>query len=203
MEQYREKIRRIMISVNVIDGIYDSIAKKTGVKENLLTLLYALDDGAAHSQKEICEEWFIPKTTLNTIVRECVEKGYVTLDADWGRGAGEGGNLRDGITEGGNEEGGNRQDGITEGGNLRDGIMQDRDKRNGKRGYGKGREKEICLTEAGSAFARDILNRVYDLERHAMEKAMPGLSDGFVNELECFTACLKKEEALFGEGGDI
>lgn len=178
MEQYRAKIRRIMISVNVIDGIYDSIAKKTGVKENLLTLLYALDDGAAHSQKEICEEWFIPKTTLNTIVRECVEKGYVMLDAGWGRGAGEGGNRRDG-------------------------IMEDRDKRDGKRGYGKGREKEICLTEAGRAFARDILNRVYDLERHAMEKAMPGLSDGFVNELECFTACLKKEEALFGEGGDI
>ena len=76
MERYREKIRRIMICVNVIGGIYDSIAKKTGVKESVLTLLYALDDGAAHFQKEICEEWFIPKTTLNTVIREFVEKGY-------------------------------------------------------------------------------------------------------------------------------
>ena len=71
-----------MISVNVIDGIYEMIAKKIGIKENTLALLYALDDGKSHSQKEICEEWLIPRTTLNTIVKECVEAGYIFLDTD-------------------------------------------------------------------------------------------------------------------------
>lgn len=69
-----------MIAVNVIDGAYDMIAKKIGIKENTLALLYALDDGKSHSQKEISEEWLIPKTTLNTIVKECVKEGYLFLD---------------------------------------------------------------------------------------------------------------------------
>lgn len=70
-----------MISVNVIDGIYAIGAKKIGIKDNTLSLLYALDDGKPHSQKEICEHWLIPKTTINTIVKECVDAGYIVLDA--------------------------------------------------------------------------------------------------------------------------
>ena len=80
MKDYREEIRRIMVSVNVIDGIYAIGAKKIGIKDNSLSLLYALDDGKPHSQKEICEHWLIPKTTLNTIVKECVNAGYIVLD---------------------------------------------------------------------------------------------------------------------------
>ena len=80
MKDYREEIRRIMVSVNVIDGIYAMGAKKIGIKDNSLSLLYALDDGKPHSQKEICEHWLIPKTTLNTIVKECVNAGYNVLD---------------------------------------------------------------------------------------------------------------------------
>lgn len=81
MQQDRSRIRRIMIAVNRIDGIYDTAARRLGVKCNLLTFLYALDDGAPHTQKEICEQWFIPVTTVNTIAGECVKAGYITLDA--------------------------------------------------------------------------------------------------------------------------
>ena len=69
-----------MIGVNIIEGSYDEIARRLGIKENLLVLLYALDDGRAHSQVEISRNWMMPKTTLNTIVRECVEKGLVELE---------------------------------------------------------------------------------------------------------------------------
>ena len=46
-----------------------------------LSLLYALDDGQPHSQKQICEDWLIPKTTINTVVKACQEAGYVTLQS--------------------------------------------------------------------------------------------------------------------------
>lgn len=82
MKENREQIRRMMITVNVINGIYQKIAKRIGIKENALSLLYALDDGKAHSQKEICEEWQIPKTTLNTIVKECVKKHLIILETN-------------------------------------------------------------------------------------------------------------------------
>ena len=79
MQDNRVEIRDVMISINVITGIYSLMAKKIGIKENTLTLLYALDDGKTHSQIEISREWLIPKTTLNTIVKECTATGLVRL----------------------------------------------------------------------------------------------------------------------------
>lgn len=79
MNNNRTEIRRLMIAINKIDGIYYMIAKKEKTKENMLALLYALSDGKSHSQKQICEEWLIPRTTINTVVKECINNGYVTL----------------------------------------------------------------------------------------------------------------------------
>lgn len=80
MNNNREDIRRIMISVNVICQIYSDMAKKLIIKDDLLSLLYALDDGKAHTQSDICHLWNIPKTTINTIVQECKERNLLTLE---------------------------------------------------------------------------------------------------------------------------
>ena len=82
MEDSFEAIRRLMIAINKIDGCYYFCARKLGVKENMLALLYALDDGKPHSQKQIYEDWLIPKTTISTIVKELVKEGYITLLAE-------------------------------------------------------------------------------------------------------------------------
>ena len=79
MDAHRQEIRELMIASNMLDGIYARMARKLGIKDNTLALLYALDDGAPHSQIEICRQWKIPKTTLNTIVQECIRKGYAEL----------------------------------------------------------------------------------------------------------------------------
>lgn len=79
MDQNFEIVRRIAVAMNKIDGTYYLSAKKLGINENMLAVLYALDDGNLHSQKQICEEWLIPKTTINTIVKELIEAGYITL----------------------------------------------------------------------------------------------------------------------------
>lgn len=79
MDQLETRVRKIMIATNRIDGLYYLWAKSTGLNENTLALLYALNDGEEHTQKQISQEWLIPKTTVNTVVRECVEKGYVEL----------------------------------------------------------------------------------------------------------------------------
>ena len=62
-----------------IDGFYAAYAKESGVKENLLWILYALNDGGEHSQKEICAAWDLPRTTVNTIVKELESAGRLTL----------------------------------------------------------------------------------------------------------------------------
>ncbi|MDD2955805.1 MAG: helix-turn-helix domain-containing protein [Oscillospiraceae bacterium] len=81
MEQQREAIRRIMVAVNCIDGAYYLLARRQSLKWNTLALLYALDGGKPLSQKQICEEWLIPKSTINTVLKECEAQGLVTLQA--------------------------------------------------------------------------------------------------------------------------
>ena len=79
MKDYQEEIRALTRAQNRIDGLYYQAARRLGVKDNTLALFYALDDGQPHSQKQLGEEWLIPKTTVNTIVKELVKEGFLTL----------------------------------------------------------------------------------------------------------------------------
>ena len=80
MNKNREAIDQINRCMNRIDGLYYMASRKLGVKDNTLLLFYVMNDGKVHSQKEICEEWLIPRTTINTVVKEAVNKGYVRLE---------------------------------------------------------------------------------------------------------------------------
>lgn len=85
MEDYRKQIRKIANAICEIDGAYYTLSKDAGVKENLFWLLYSLDDGEFHSQKQICEDWMLPRATVNTLIKECEASGYVTLQSIPGR----------------------------------------------------------------------------------------------------------------------
>ena len=74
-----EGIARLTAANNRIDGAYYLCARAMGINENKLALLYALDDGRPHTQTQICAEWMMPKTTVNTIVRDLERAGYMTL----------------------------------------------------------------------------------------------------------------------------
>ncbi len=126
MTQSHDDIRRLMIAINKIDGLYYFASRNLGVKFNTFALMYALADGEQHSQKQICEDWLIPRTTINTVVKECVEAGYVTLTAL-----------------------GNR-------------------------------EKAVCLTEQGRAYADQVLKVVAEAEQEAMAKTTAEYSAEFV-----------------------
>lgn len=77
--------RRIGKAVCTLDGTYWNISKLSGVKENLFWLLYVLDDGEFHTQKQICDDWKFPRTTINTLTKECETAGYITLRTIPGR----------------------------------------------------------------------------------------------------------------------
>ena len=79
MDRKREDVNRLMTALYGVDAVYEEFSRKLGYKGNMMKLLYALNDGVPHSQKEICEEWSIPKTTLNTLVKECEAKGYLVF----------------------------------------------------------------------------------------------------------------------------
>ena len=76
---YHDIMWRITNACNKMDGAYYFCGKKLGIKENTLTIIYALEDGQPHSQKQISEEWLIPKTTINTTVKEMMQEGLITF----------------------------------------------------------------------------------------------------------------------------
>lgn len=79
-DENRSYIDRLNLCMNQIDGLYYMAARRLKIKDNTLALFYALNDGKSHSQKEICEEWLIPRTTINTIVKECTASGFMVLE---------------------------------------------------------------------------------------------------------------------------
>lgn len=78
-EKHSEIIQKLMVATNKIDGVYYYFAKRLGLKENEFFFLYALSDGKPHTQKEICDLWLIPKTTLNTVVRGLSPSGVYPI----------------------------------------------------------------------------------------------------------------------------
>ena len=70
MESSRSFLDRFYVCCNKIDGLYYLAARRLGVKENALSPC---------SQKQLAEELLIPKTTINTIVKEYTDAGYLSL----------------------------------------------------------------------------------------------------------------------------
>lgn len=66
--------------INSINTKYDNYAKRFGVvSSNLFWLLYALNDNKPHTQLELSEHCGLPKTTINTIIKDLEKQGYIVL----------------------------------------------------------------------------------------------------------------------------
>lgn len=79
MEDIRKKALLLNLIDYRVDQLYYDYEYKHNIKDSELCLMYALGDGMSHSQKQICTDWHIPKTTLNTIIKQWEKQGYLTL----------------------------------------------------------------------------------------------------------------------------
>lgn len=76
----REFFYRLGRMIYRIDGVYDEYGRNSKISSpNLLWILYALNDKQKHSQRQICEDWAIPRSTANTIIKDLESKGFVRL----------------------------------------------------------------------------------------------------------------------------
>ena len=82
MDKNYETVRRLMLATNKIDGVYYLLARHYGVNENTLAFLYALDDDKPHSQKEISDQWLIPRTTIHSIVKNMLKDEYIVFTGE-------------------------------------------------------------------------------------------------------------------------
>ena len=139
MNDIRKITRQLVIALANIDTTYSANTAKIGSQSTELWLMYALDDGNPHSQKQICDEWGFPRTTLNAIIKKCEAADYLTLS-----------------------------------------LIP-----------GKRREMQICLTEKGKTYAKQLLDVVYRAENKAMEETLERYSEEFISALNYFEQSLK------------
>lgn len=76
----RELERRFTHALNRIDAAYYIDERGDGITDTAICVMYALDDGKRHTQAEICREWLIAKTTLNSLVRRWEREGLLELE---------------------------------------------------------------------------------------------------------------------------
>ncbi len=77
MKDIRKTAKRLTLALYNIDKIYYLSEKKKRLSDAELCVMYALDDGEPHSQKEIAEQWLVPKTTINTITKRWEDRGLL------------------------------------------------------------------------------------------------------------------------------
>lgn len=70
--------RRLILALYNIDEVYYLNEGRKKISDAELSVMYALDDGKPHSQREISREWLVPKTTVNTIVKRWEKEGLLT-----------------------------------------------------------------------------------------------------------------------------
>ena len=61
--------------------LYEKWSRKRGITYNTVLALCTLHNNQEHcTQKMICDQWGLPKQTVNTILKDFENKGYVTFD---------------------------------------------------------------------------------------------------------------------------
>ena len=65
-----------------MDEIYHQYAKRRGISDTALWLLYSLyEDGAGYTQRELCSAWHYPPQTVNSALKSLEKQGIISLEA--------------------------------------------------------------------------------------------------------------------------
>lgn len=75
----RELLLRINNSIIKIRGVYAAWARENHVNYHELLVLYSLRDYQQCTQKRICDEYLLPKQTVNNIIVSLKKKGYIVF----------------------------------------------------------------------------------------------------------------------------
>ncbi len=77
----RQQMKELCSCLFRQDELYATLARRHGMSFHTALTLYALDQDEGCTQKQIAENWLIPKQTVNTVVKDLERRGYVSLRA--------------------------------------------------------------------------------------------------------------------------
>ncbi len=78
----KEQLEIIDQTLKEVAGLYRGAVGVSGISENEYWIWYALVAmKGEYSQQDICSVWSLSKQTVNTIIKNMEQKGYVVLEA--------------------------------------------------------------------------------------------------------------------------
>lgn len=78
--KFLEQLQRYYALWKESNAIYEEWAKTQGISSNSLLVLYSFyNDNGICTQKAISQKWYIPKQTVNTILKDFAERGFVEM----------------------------------------------------------------------------------------------------------------------------
>lgn len=138
--ELRAKMEQLNTCICKMTELYRTWAKRHGMSYNTMMTLYALGQSRKCTQKQIADEWLIPKQTVNTIIKELERLGYIRFEPLPGS-----------------------------------------------------KQKVVCLTESGRAYADSCLHELYEVEARALRSLGQPLTDIFVQCNLAFVERLDEE----------
>ena len=82
MNNLDETIQAITSAVDRTDYLYEKWAKHLGVNSYVSRIMYMIYASGITKQKEIVENYGMPKQTVNTVITELQKKGHIRLIPD-------------------------------------------------------------------------------------------------------------------------
>lgn len=82
MNNLDESIQAITSAVDRTDYLYEKWAKHLGVNSYVSRIMYMIYASGIAKQKDIVENYGMPKQTVNTVITELQKKGYIRLIPD-------------------------------------------------------------------------------------------------------------------------
>lgn len=77
----RQQMEQLCTYICRQEALYREWARDHGMSYNTIMTLYAVDLAGQCTQKQISEEWLLPKQTVNTVVKDLERRGYLRLEA--------------------------------------------------------------------------------------------------------------------------
>lgn len=82
MEYWNKYIQEINSVVERTDYLYEKWAKQHGINSYVMQVMYMIYASEINKQKDIVENYGMPKQTVNTVITDLQRKGYIRLTPD-------------------------------------------------------------------------------------------------------------------------
>lgn len=85
-ENIREILNDVNKSIIKFRGIYSKWSKNHNISYNEMLVLYTIRDNGYCTQKQICDDYLLPKQTINNTITSMLKRNLLEIDLNTNRG---------------------------------------------------------------------------------------------------------------------